>query len=213
MSQMKVTTINVLGGQKLEVLRNVAAHNLKRIVRVSFTIGRRQISPSMPYYSSSTSSTVPFASLTSSPTAWNSQFPNNWSKTSLWVLVGSFFACGKFEYFRSRCPDVISLFLIYWLARFSLQSADARSPLPCHTIHQVLVLLFLWRHWLRPQLPGVPCIRVIGLVRYVGDLASPVGRLDIFVVTPPIWSAIFVHLSTRLQNKHLWWTGNTLDPS
>ena len=110
MSQMKVTTITVLGGQKLEVLRNVAAHNLKRIVRVSFTIGRRQISPSMPYYSSSTSSTVPFASLTSSPTAWNSQFPNNWSRTSLWVLVGSFFACGKFKYFRSRCPDVISLF-------------------------------------------------------------------------------------------------------
>ena len=110
MSQMKVTTIKVLGGQKLEVLRNVAAHNLKRIVRVSFAIGRRQISPSMPYYSSSTSSTVPFASLTSSPTAWNSQFPNNWSRTSLWVLVGSFFACGKFEYFRSRCPDVISLF-------------------------------------------------------------------------------------------------------
>ena len=73
----------VLGGQKLEVLRNVAAHNLKRIVRVSFAIGRRQISPSMPYYSSSTSSTVPFASLTSSPTAWNSQFPNNWSRTSL----------------------------------------------------------------------------------------------------------------------------------
>lgn len=110
MSQMTVTTINVLGGQKLEVLRNVAAHNLKRIVRVSFAIGRRQISPSMPYYSSSTSSTVPFASLTSSPTAWNSQFPNNWSRTSLWVLVGSFFACGKFEYFRSWCPDVISLF-------------------------------------------------------------------------------------------------------
>ena len=110
MSQMKVTTIKVLGGQKLEVLRNVAAHNLKRIVRVTFAIGRRQISPSMPYYSSSTSSTVPFASLTSSPTAWNSQFPNNWSRTSLWVLVGSFFACGKFEYFRSRCPDVISLF-------------------------------------------------------------------------------------------------------
>ena len=110
MSQMKVTTINVIDGQKLEVLRNVAAHILKRIVRVSFAIGRRQISPSMPYYSSSTSSTVPFASLTSSPTAWNSQFPNNWSRTSLWVLVGSFFACGKFEYFRSRCPDVISLF-------------------------------------------------------------------------------------------------------
>ena len=120
MSQMKVTTIKVLDGQKLEVLRNVAAHNLKRIVRVSFAIGRRQISPSMPYYSSSTTSTVPFASLTSSPTAWNSQFPNNWSRTSLWVLVGSFFACGKFEYFRSRCPDVISLFLIYWFARFSL---------------------------------------------------------------------------------------------
>ena len=29
MSQMTVTTINVLGGQKLEVLKNVAAHNLK----------------------------------------------------------------------------------------------------------------------------------------------------------------------------------------
>ena len=69
--------------EAVEVLRNVAAHNLKRIVRVSFAIGRRQISPSMPYYSSSTSSTVPFASLTSSPTAWNSQFPNNWSRTSL----------------------------------------------------------------------------------------------------------------------------------
>lgn len=208
MSQMKVTTIKVLGGQKLEVLRNVAAHNLKRIVRVTFAIGRRQISPSMPYYSSSTSSTVPFASLTSSPTAWNSQFPNNWLRTSLWVLVGSFFACGKFEYFRSRCPDVISLFSDLLISQIFRQIS-----LPCHTIHQVLVLLFLWRHRLRPQLHGVPSIRVIGLVRFVGDLASPVGRLDIFVVTPPIWSAIFVHLSTRLQNKHLWWTGNTLDPS
>ena len=130
---MKVTTIKVLGGQKLEVLRNVAAHNLKRIVRVSFAIGRRQISPSMPYYSSSTSSTVPFASLTSSPTAWNSQFPNNWSRTSLWVLVGSFFACGKFKYFRSRCPDVISLFSDL-LIRQIFPRSRLTPDLPCHAI-------------------------------------------------------------------------------
>ena len=121
------------GRQKLEVLRNVAAHNLKRIVRVSFAIGRRQISPSMPYYSSSTSSTVPFASLTSSPTAWNSQFPNNWSRTSLWVLIGSFFACGKFEYFRSQCPDVISLFSDLLISQIFPRSR-LTLDLPCHAI-------------------------------------------------------------------------------